>query len=165
MSVLVLYLRLFAIKKWFRYLTQLTMGFVCGYLLANLFTQIFGCSPRPKYYHPDIPGHCIDYTKAGWAYGSMNIASDLIIFVLPLPVLWRLKLSRRDKAGLSFIFMNGAMYVHVSLEIFLTQTTILTLRIVPAQWPLCDMWTLSTRMRPMQRILFGGECPHLSLSL
>lgn len=109
MSILVLYLRLFAIDRAFRYLTQLTMVFVCGYLLANLFTQIFGCSPRSKYWIADTPGHCINYTKAGLAYGAMNIVSDLLIFVLPLPVVWRLKLSRREKAAISLIFMTGAM--------------------------------------------------------
>ncbi|KAL6714561.1 hypothetical protein ACLMJK_007986 [Lecanora helva] len=109
MSILVLYLRLFSIDRIFRYITQLTMFFVSSYLLANLFTQIFGCSPRSKYWDPDIPGHCINYTKAGLAYGAMNVGSDLIIFILPLPMLWRLKLSKRDKAAIFVIFMTGAM--------------------------------------------------------
>lgn len=114
LSILILYIRLFAVSKIFRYLTWATMFFVCGYLLANLWTQIFGCSPRSKYWLPDTPGHCINYTKAGLAYGSMNIISDLIIFVLPLPIIWQLKLSRREKAGVSVIFMSGAMYVRIS---------------------------------------------------
>ena len=116
MSILILYLRLFAVNRIFRYLTWSTMLFVVGYLSANLFTQIFGCSPRSKYWNPDIPGHCINYTKAGLAYGSMNIASDLLIFVLPLPIVWRLKLSRREKAGVSIIFMSGAMYAGPSSD-------------------------------------------------
>ena len=108
-SILILYLRLFAVNKNFRYFTWVTMAFVAGYLLANLMTQIFGCSPRPKYWNPDIPGRCINYTKAGLAYGSMNIVSDMLIFILPLPVVWRLKLTRREKAGVSVIFLSGAM--------------------------------------------------------
>ena len=111
-SILILYLRLFAVNKIFRYLTWTTMFFVAGYLFANLWTQIFGCSPRSKYWLPDTPGHCIDYTKAGLAYGAMNVVSDLIIFILPLPIVWRLKLTRREKAGVSIIFMSGAMYAN-----------------------------------------------------
>ena len=111
-SILILYLRLFAVNKIFRYLTWSTMFFVAGYLTANLWTQIFGCSPRSKFWLPDTPGHCIDYTKAGHAYGAMNVASDLIIFILPLPIVWRLKLTRREKAGVSVIFMSGAVYAH-----------------------------------------------------
>ena len=110
MSILILYLRLFAVNRRSRYSVWLIMFFVCGYLIANLLTQIFGCSPRPKYWDPDIPGHCINYTKAGLVYGSMNIISDLFIFILPLPVVWQLNLSSREKVGVSVIFMSGAMY-------------------------------------------------------
>lgn len=116
MSILILYLRLFAVNKMFRYCTWSIMFLVTGYLSANLLTQIFGCSPRSKYWVPETPGHCINYTKAGLAYGSFNIASDLLIFILPLPLVWRLELSRREKAGISVIFMSGAMYeghIHV----------------------------------------------------
>lgn len=110
MSILVVYLRLFAVNKRFRYATWLMIFFVCGYLSSNLWTQIFGCSPRAKYWKPEIPGHCINYTKAGLAYGSMNIVSDLFIFILPLPIIWQLKLPIKEKAGVSLIFMSGAMY-------------------------------------------------------
>ncbi|KAL8894621.1 MAG: hypothetical protein Q9192_004176, partial [Flavoplaca navasiana] len=109
MSILILYLRLFAVNRTFRYVTWSMMFFVCGYLMANLWTQIFGCSPRSKYWEPSTPGHCIDYTKAGLAYGSMNIISDLLILILPIPLVWRLKLSRREKVGISVIFMSGTI--------------------------------------------------------
>lgn len=109
MSILVLYLRLFAVNKTFRYLTWLTMFFVTAYLSSNFWTQLFGCTPRVKYWKPDTPGHCINYTKAGLAYGSMNVVSDLLIFVLPLPIVWRLKLSRKEKVGVTLILMSGMM--------------------------------------------------------
>lgn len=110
MSILVLYLRLFAVNKRFRYVTWAMMFFVCGYLLSNFWTQIFGCSPRSKYWLPDTPGHCINYTKAGLAYGSMNVASDLLIFILPLPIVWQLRLPLKERLGVSLIFMSGVMY-------------------------------------------------------
>lgn len=115
MSILILYLRLFAVNRKFRYITWSMMFFVCGYLTANLWTQIFGCSPRSKYWNPDTPGRCINYTKSGLAYGSMNILSDLLIFILPLPMVWRLKLSIQEKVGVSIIFMSGAMYANQHL--------------------------------------------------
>ena len=110
MSILVLYLRLFAVNKKFRYITWLMMFFVCGYLVSNFWTQIFGCSPRSKYWFEDTPGHCINYKAAGIAYGAMNVVSDGLIFLLPLPMVWRLKLSTKEKFGVSLIFMSGAMY-------------------------------------------------------
>ena len=134
LSILVLYIRLFGINKLFRNLTLLTMAFVSGYLLANLFTQIFGCSPRAKYWNPDLSGHCINYTKAGLVYGSLNIVSDLVIFVLPLPVLWGLKLSPREKALISVILMSGAVYASPSIiPEYYDLSRMLTQRLVPAQ--------------------------------
>lgn len=110
-SILVMYLRVFSVNKRFRYATWATMFFVCGYLFSNFWTQLFGCSPRSKYWIPDTPGHCISYTKAGLAYGSMNIASDLLIFTLPLPIVWRLQLPLKERLGVLLIFMSGLMYV------------------------------------------------------
>lgn len=111
MAILLIYLRIFAVNTTFKHFTLVVMFFVCGYLSSNFLTQIFGCSPPSKYWHPETSGHCINYTKAGLAYGSMNISSDFFIFILPLPMVWRLKLSRIEKIGVSLIFMSGAMYV------------------------------------------------------
>ena len=153
MSILILYLRLFAVNKTFRYLTWSSMLLVVGYLSANILTQIFGCSPRSKYWLPDTPGHCIDYTKAGLAYGSMNIVSDLLIFILPRPLVWRLKLSRREKAGVSVIFMSGAMYARPpSTSPYFTKTS----PTEPALWQRCGMSTLFDKIKPMRNTLYGG---------
>ena len=85
------------------------MFFVIGYLFSNLMTQFFGCRPIAKYWTPSTPGHCIVLVKAAFANGTMNFFSDLLIFVLPLPMVWRLKLSRRQKIDVTLVFMGGAM--------------------------------------------------------
>lgn len=51
---------------------------------------------------------CIEY-KTVLTYGSMNFISDVIIFILPLPMVWRLQLSRESKIGVTFVFMGGFM--------------------------------------------------------
>ena len=108
-SILLLYLRLFGVSDKFRYYTWAVMFFVSGYLFSNFLTQLFGCTPIFKYWLSNTPGHCIVAVKAAFAYGSMNFISDLMIFILPLPMVWRLKLSRRQKCGVSLVFMGGAV--------------------------------------------------------
>ena len=110
-TILLLCLRLFGVNRNFRRCTWALMFFVFGYLFSNLLTEIFGCMPISKAYQPETPGHCIDSIRVGLVYGAMNIASDLFIFVLPLPMVWRLQLTVYEKLGVSFIFMNGAMYI------------------------------------------------------
>ena len=111
MAILLLYLRLFHVSYRFKYATWATMFIVCGYLLCNIITQYFGCRPVYKFWVATAPGQCIDIIKADLAYGSMNVISDFLIFILPLPMVWRLKLSRKEKVGVSLVFMSGAMYV------------------------------------------------------
>ena len=85
------------------------MFVVFGYLFSNLMTWIFGCTPIDKYWNSKTPGHCIASTEAGLFYGTMNFLSDILIFVLPLPMVSRLHLSRANKLGVFLVFMGGIM--------------------------------------------------------
>ena len=107
-TLLLLYLRLFGINDNFRYATWAVMFFTFGYLFSNFLTQIFGCIPIKSIWYA-VPAHCIDRTKAGLAFGSMNFISDLFIFILPLPMVWRLQLSPKGKLGVMLVFMGGGM--------------------------------------------------------
>ena len=80
-----------------------------SYLSCNFITLLFGCTPLTKYWNVDEPGHCISVIKSDYAYGAMNVASDAMIFILPLPMIWRLQLSVRDKIGITLVFMSGAV--------------------------------------------------------
>ena len=108
-----MYIRLFGVSKPFRYATLAVMAFVTGYLFSNFLTLLFGCTPIQKYWRPEEPGHCIALNKADYAYGSMNVGSDVLLFLLPLPMVWKLNLSRKDKVGVFLIFMGGIAYVPV----------------------------------------------------
>ena len=117
LALLLMYLRLFGVSKPFRWATYVVMVFVTGYLFSNLLTLIFGCTPINKYWKPDEPGHCIVLNKADYAYGSMNVASDVLLFLLPLPMVWQLQLTRKEKFGLVLIFMSGVLYVPLTIRI------------------------------------------------
>ena len=112
MSILCLYLRIFTISRRFRYCTWVVMFITFGYLFSDICTWIFGCWPIAKNWRSDLPGHCI-LVKADYGYGSLNFITDLLIFVLPLPMVWRMQLSSKDKLGVSVIFMIGSMYVQL----------------------------------------------------
>ena len=111
LALLLMYIRLFGVSKPFRIATFAVMTFVTGYLFCNFLTLLFGCTPVQKYWKPEIPGHCIVLNKADYAYGSMNVASDVLLFLLPLPMVWQLQLSPKEKIGLCLVFMGGIMYV------------------------------------------------------
>lgn len=111
-ALLLMYLRLFGVSQPFRYATWAVLFFVAGYLSSNIITLIFGCTPISKYWKPEIPGHCIVLTQADYAYGSMNVVSDVLLFLLPLPMVYQLRLTRKEKVGLVLVFMSGIAYAH-----------------------------------------------------
>lgn len=113
-SILLLYLRLFSVNRMFTYFTWAVMFFVFGYLFSNFWSQLFGCIPPAKFWNSDLPGHCIDFKVADLVYGSMNIASDFFIMVLPLPIILKLQLLWKGKAGIYMVFLSGSMYVRGS---------------------------------------------------
>ena len=57
----------------------------------------------------------IDTTKLYYANTGFNIATDIILLVLPLTVIWTLKMSWLSKLGLSGIFCLGGLTVVASI--------------------------------------------------
>ena len=113
MAILLLYLRIFHIERKFKYAVWAVMLVVVGYLFTNFLILLVGCNPISKYWETDTLGHCIDLKKSATVYASMNVISDFFIFVLPLPSVWQLKLTRKEKIGVSLVFMTGAVCVSI----------------------------------------------------
>ncbi|KAI0475047.1 hypothetical protein GGR56DRAFT_644348 [Xylariaceae sp. FL0804] len=107
-ALVLLYLQLFGINRRFRWACFATLFFTVGYLLCNLLTEFLGCSPIAKKWHPDLPGHCINSKATDSFYGACSMASDLVIAILPLTMIWTLQFrSRRQKLGLTLILCCG----------------------------------------------------------
>lgn len=88
------------------------MGFVLAWGISVLFTTIFQCSPVTAAWDKTIVGaKC--FVLADFVIGSNvpNIFADAVIIVLPLPLLWSLKLSLVRKLGLIALFLVAAMLV------------------------------------------------------
>ncbi|KAH8701444.1 hypothetical protein GQ44DRAFT_732872 [Phaeosphaeriaceae sp. PMI808] len=91
LSYLALYLRLAATKK-FRVVLYISIALVSAYGIATAIVCMTLCVPFEKLWTPTIPGHCINI-KAFWtANPALGIVFDIAIFVLPIPLLWGLKL-------------------------------------------------------------------------
>ena len=109
MSILFLYLRIFSISKVYRCCIWFVMFITFGYIFGQFWTQAFFCQPIAKYWRPETPGHCLSLVTMIDLYTSLNFITDLMIFVLPLPMVWRIQLSFQEKAGVLFIFIVGSL--------------------------------------------------------
>lgn len=127
-SILLLYLRIFP-QKWLRIGCYLILALVITYGLISVFySSVFQCNPVSKAYRKSIPGHCIDVRKTWQANAGFNIASDLMILVLPMPAIHSLQMSSKPKLGLIFLFGLGSLWVYQVNEkesFFLTFASVL----------------------------------------
>ncbi|KFA71350.1 hypothetical protein S40288_08957 [Stachybotrys chartarum IBT 40288] len=113
-SLLFFYLRIFPNQKfrWAAYATMLTTSLMT---VVFVFLQIFQCTPIPFNWEgwkgQFGPFQCLDINKLAVAGASFNIALDVIILVLPMPLLVGLEMSWRSKAGILFMFSLGLFVV------------------------------------------------------
>ncbi|KAL3465447.1 hypothetical protein BJX64DRAFT_54589 [Aspergillus heterothallicus] len=102
-SILILYHRLNPDKK-FRYAIYALMFVIAGYTLATTLATAAGCNPMNTGQTP-----CIN-NLALWQ-AILNIVTDFLMLLLPIPLLWALQLPILQKISLAFIFAIGSAYV------------------------------------------------------
>ncbi|KAF6823495.1 CFEM domain-containing protein [Colletotrichum musicola] len=109
-SVLFFYLRIFP-NKTFRRATYWTMGYIILTTTVLLFMQIFQCIPFEFNWvgwKGDFgPHQCLNINTLAFVAGGLSISHDVIILILPLPLLIRLNMSWRKKSGIGFMFSLG----------------------------------------------------------
>ncbi|KAI0439268.1 hypothetical protein F4803DRAFT_532008 [Xylaria telfairii] len=78
------------------------------YYAAATITQNLACTPYRYSWDKTIPGgHCIQLAEVYVASASIDIVTDIVIFMLPQQVIWQLQMSTKKRFGLSLIFAVG----------------------------------------------------------
>ncbi|KAE8151264.1 hypothetical protein BDV25DRAFT_97957 [Aspergillus avenaceus] len=87
----------------------LGMALVAALCIIFLFFCIFQCSPIHAYWdlQPDYPHRCLDEGNVVFAASVVNIFTDFLSTVLPMPLIWNLKLPARQRIAVISIFGLG----------------------------------------------------------
>ena len=120
LAIIILYHRLNP-AAWFRWSLYLVAFVLVGY--TSVFTILF-CDPC----NPLKPGAGDCLTTIALWQAILNIATDIVLIALPIPTLWVLQMSVKQKVILGLLFTLGSGYVSISnsasgLEIKLTVTS------------------------------------------
>lgn len=110
LSILASYLRIFLIQR-YRYSAYILGGIIVASGFAGVVASLASCHPFSARWKGVEYAyfHCID-TVAYWRWISLpNIVTDVVMLVLPLPVIWGLRMSKKERAALTFIFITGSM--------------------------------------------------------
>ncbi|WYZ46639.1 hypothetical protein EsH8_IX_000864 [Colletotrichum jinshuiense] len=108
-ALLISYLRLLkgTDQKSYRRVVWLTILLVFLAHLGCALSLIFACTPVDKSWNPLKAGTCLPPGPSFTAYAVVTIVSDVVVAVLPIPVLLKLNIRIEKKAGLIGIFLLG----------------------------------------------------------
>ena len=110
LSICLLYRRLFErAGRTFKIALYSVAGLIVLYYAAAWLTTVFECTPVRKSWQKSIPGTCINTATFFFVNAGFNIATDVAIMVLPIPVIYSLHLPTRQKVALCFVFAIGIM--------------------------------------------------------
>ncbi|KAL4816806.1 hypothetical protein BDW67DRAFT_190591 [Aspergillus spinulosporus] len=115
LSILLFYLRIFQTRS-FRILSYIIGFLVLGHGIGVFFASVFQCSPVQYTWDKEIPGgSCFDQ-QAFYRYVSPpNIFTDLMILVMPMPVVWRLQTTVTHKLAITGVFLLGGLGLVTSI--------------------------------------------------
>ncbi|GKZ50959.1 hypothetical protein AbraIFM66951_004656 [Aspergillus brasiliensis] len=109
-SFCVLYLTIFP-GKWFRIGCWCVLVIIAAETIAETLVVIFQCTPVHKAWDATglVEGHCVNMTAFYYANFGIKLASDLALFLMPMPKLVRLKMTVGKRAGLVMMFSLGLL--------------------------------------------------------
>lgn len=107
-SVLLYYLR-FPSSRAFRVVTYCVLVVSVGYTFSGFLAFAYSCSPIASYWDETIDGTCINRSAALLARAVFNVATDSCILLLPIWLLWPLRLSCARKVGVTAVMMAGGL--------------------------------------------------------
>ncbi|OHE97152.1 hypothetical protein CORC01_07593 [Colletotrichum orchidophilum] len=113
-SILLLYLRILRDLN-YRKACYVVLFFVVCVSLWTILSAIFFCVPIRKNWDDTVTGVCFKKGVAWYVNAGLNILTDFMILILPLPILPKIKQSRRQKIGLYLIFVLGFFICVVSI--------------------------------------------------
>ncbi|KAJ5638743.1 hypothetical protein N7528_001133 [Penicillium herquei] len=138
-GLIILYHRIMNRQPGYVLTLHVISAIICGYSIALMFALIFACTPIQKGWDSSITtGHCVNRSALYIATAAFNIASDLALIVVPIPLVMGLQMPRIQKWGLLAMFMVGcATFITSILRLqtlipYLTATDV-TYEIAPPQ--------------------------------
>ncbi|KFY25433.1 hypothetical protein V493_04663 [Pseudogymnoascus sp. VKM F-4281 (FW-2241)] len=115
LSLLTVYIQL-SPQTWFRIGAWFSIVVVALYTSVITLLMFFHCSPIRKAFDFKIQtGHCLDVGVLYMATAVSNIITDIMLFLLPTPVILHLNMGRSQKIACIFIFGIGSLTVATSI--------------------------------------------------
>ncbi|KAJ5215449.1 uncharacterized protein N7498_001856 [Penicillium cinerascens] len=112
MSVLHYYLCRFQ-QQVIMWLTYVMMGICSALWIATFFVTVFFCTPPSKLWWANSQGHCGDRKMLHTASSVTEAILNGFILLLPLPIVWHMRLARARKVALGMTYLLGIIIIAI----------------------------------------------------
>lgn len=85
------------------------MGLTGAYAIANCLQVLLICRPIAYNWDKTVDGTCNLGLAPYISSACINMGIDVVIIILPMPMLWSLQLPTRKKVALTAIFGMGVL--------------------------------------------------------
>ncbi|KAL9060209.1 MAG: hypothetical protein Q9162_000823 [Coniocarpon cinnabarinum] len=94
----------------------LCLGILSGcWAIITILVGYLACNPLAYNWDPHIKGHCGNLVAAWTFIGVMDVVIDASIFVLPFPMLMKLKMRTGRKLAVSSVFFVAAITIFIGI--------------------------------------------------
>lgn len=108
-ALLVSYLRFCRPGK-FRWSVHAAIVVVTGWFLGSMITTIFACWPVQNFWlQRNYDGCPMNDDPRLLAFVLINILTDFVVCLMPLRIVWQIKIARREKVVLYILLSLGLM--------------------------------------------------------
>ena len=114
-SITLLYLRIFQNRtqtRYFRVVCFVVLGSNIVFLAATILADCLICQPIAYRWQRSGHGHCGTQKSFDLFVGVVNLFLDIVIVIMPMPILWRLQMATTKKIHVSSMFALGIGYEH-----------------------------------------------------
>ncbi|KAI0201352.1 hypothetical protein F4808DRAFT_469663, partial [Astrocystis sublimbata] len=114
-SILLLYLRIFGTVRWLKWSCYVFILTLVVYCTIATSIMIFQCNPISVEFEVDRKGgRCINMGPLWYTNAIVSTVSDLVILVLPMPIICRLEMRIAKKLSLVLLFGLGTAVMFAS---------------------------------------------------
>jgi hypothetical protein len=96
---------------WFKRAWYIIFAYVVLNAVSSVTKDIFECHPVQHGWDEPLgrPGKCVNISAMEMSSGVILAVADLMLLVLPIPIIWSLRIPRRDKVMLCGLFTLGSL--------------------------------------------------------
>ncbi|KAH8647582.1 hypothetical protein BGZ60DRAFT_227274 [Tricladium varicosporioides] len=165
-SILLLYRTIFPGKP-FRIITNIIGAIIIAWAIAIFWISIFACSPVSAFWtFEELPtAKCINTVQFYIGIWVPNIATDVMMMILPQTKVWKLQVGLKSKIAIALMFLLGSFVMVASVIRF---TTLFQVDLRDSTWTISTLgvWTcvelcvaVASASMPIMRPLFQKFVP------